>query len=550
MSRPVGQVDYPLEEAAEKLQRERRAPAYKLLSNQKNVTQLAHGEKYEMIGNNLGVTLTFVVYLLLMLGIGYVAWKRTSNLSDYILGGRSLGSLPSALSAGASDMSGWLLLGLPGYAYVAGFEAAWIAIGLLVGTWLNWLFVASRLRTYSQAAGDSLTLPAYFENRFNDTSHILRVVCAFFILLFFLFYTSSGLVAGGKLFQTVFGLDYTTAVIVGTVAVVSYTFFGGFLAVSWTDVVQGLLMFAALLVVPAMAIHAVGGWDATMTAMETKNPELLSAFTGTDGKAIGTMAILSLLGWGLGYFGQPHILARFKAIRSEEHVPMARRIAVVWSGLGLFGALLVGFAAIGYFETPLEDGERAFMLLVDALFSPVIAGILLAAILAAIMSTADSQLLVSSSSLAEDFYKALFRKSASQTELVWIGRLAVVGIAIVACSLALNPDSKVLKLVSYAWAGFGAAFGPALILSLFWREMTRAGAIAGIVVGGVTVVIWGNLSGDFLGVEGLLDLYEIIPGFILSTIAVVVASKLGAAPHADTLAGFDSAIRARYHNLP
>ncbi len=497
-----------------------------------------------MIGNSVGISITFLAYILLMLGIGYVAWKRTSNLSDYILGGRSLGPLPSAISAGASDMSGWLLLGLPGYAYAAGYEAIWIAVGLLAGTWLNWLFVASRLRTYSLSAGDSLTLPSFFENRFNDTSRVLRVICAFFILLFFLFYTSSGLVAGGKLFETVFGLDYTVAVIVGTIAVVSYTFFGGFLAVTWTDVIQGLLMFAALLLVPIMAINADGGWAATSAAMEAKNPEFMDAFTGTDGTALGVLSILSLLGWGLGYFGQPHILARFKAIRSEDDVPAARRIAVIWSGLGLFGALLCGFAAIGYFETPLDDGERAFMLLVDALFHPIIAGVLLAAILAAIMSTADSQLLVSSSALAEDFYKALFRKEASQEELVWVGRFAVVGIAIVACILGLNPDSKVLELVSYAWAGFGAAFGPALILSLFWRNMTRNGAIAGIVVGGATVVIWGNMSG------GLLDLYEIIPGFLLATIAIVLVSKFGDKPHAEILAGFDKAIKARYHNLP
>ncbi|MBZ2167649.1 sodium/proline symporter PutP [Marinobacter sp. F4216] len=497
-----------------------------------------------MIGNSVGISITFIAYILLMLGVGYVAWKRTSNLSDYILGGRSLGPMPSAISAGASDMSGWLLLGLPGYAYAAGYEAIWIAVGLLAGTWLNWLFVASRLRTYSQAAGDSLTLPSYFENRFHDNSRILRVVCAFFILMFFLFYTSSGLVAGGKLFETVFGLDYTVAVIVGTIAVVSYTFFGGFLAVTWTDVIQGLLMFAALLLVPIMAINADGGWGAATAAMEAKNPEFLDAWTDTDGNALGVLAILSLLGWGLGYFGQPHILARFKAIRSEDDVPAARRIAVTWSGFGLLGALLCGFAAIGYFETPLEDGERAFMLLVDALFHPVIAGILLAAILAAIMSTADSQLLVSSSALAEDFYKALFRKEASQEELVWVGRLAVVGIAIIACILGLNPDSKVLELVSYAWAGFGAAFGPALILSLFWRGMTRNGALAGIIVGGATVVIWGNMSG------GILDLYEIIPGFLFATIAIVVVSKFGDEPHAKILEGFDKAIKARYHNLP
>lgn len=489
-----------------------------------------------MIEGNIGVSLTFVVYILLMLGIGYVAYRRTSNLSDYILGGRSLGPLPSALSAGASDMSGWLLLGLPGYAYAAGYEAIWIAVGLLAGTWLNWLFVARRLRTYSQAAGDSLTLPSFFENRFHDTSRILRVVSAFFILLFFLFYTSSGLVAGGKLFETVFGLEYSTAVIIGTLAVVSYTFFGGFLAVAWTDVIQGLLMFAALLLVPIIAINADGGWGPTQAAMELKNPEFLNAMTGSDGSALGAIAILSLLGWGLGYFGQPHILARFKAIRSEQDIPAARRIAVIWSGLGLFGALLVGFAAIGYFETPLDDGERAFILLVDALFHPIIAGILLAAILAAIMSTADSQLLVSSSALAEDFYKALFRREASQGELVWVGRLAVVGIAVVACILAFDPDSKVLELVSYAWAGFGAAFGPALILSLYWKRMTRAGAVAGIVVGGATVVIWGNMSG------GILDLYEIIPGFILATISIIVVSLATAEPAKEIQDSFDRAM--------
>lgn len=491
-----------------------------------------------MPGNNVGITITFLLYIVMMLAVGYIAYKRTTNLSDYILGGRSLGPLPSALSAGASDMSGWLLLGLPGYAYAAGYEAVWIAAGLLAGTWLNWLFVARRLRTYSVSAGDALTLPSYFENRFMDRSRVLRVVSAFFILLFFLFYTSAGLVAGGKLFETVFGLDYGTAVILGALAVVSYTFFGGFLAVAWTDVIQGLLMFAALLLVPVMAINEAGGWGETTAAMAAFNPELLNAWTDTDGNALGMIAILSLLGWGLGYFGQPHILARFKAIRSPQDIPSARRIAVLWSGLGLLGALLVGFAAIGYFQTPLTDGERAFMLLVDALFHPVIAGILLAAILAAIMSTADSQLLVSSSALAEDFYKALFRRDASQAELIWIGRLAVVAIAVIATALAFDPDSKVLELVSYAWAGFGAAFGPALILSLYWKRMNRLGAVAGIVVGGSTVVVWGNQSG------GILDLYEIIPGFVFAAVAIVLVSLVTPEPSREIQAGFDKGIRS------
>jgi len=321
-------------------------------------------------------------------------------------------------------------------------------------------------------------------------------------------------VAAGTLNKTVFELSYTWAVIIGTLAVVSYTFFGGFLAVAWTDVIQGLLMFAGLLLVPVMAINAVGGWELTESAMASRNAAYLGFFSDADGNPLTLLAIVSLLAWGLGYFGQPHILARFKAIRSEHDVPVARRVAVGWTALCLLGACLVGFAGIGYFETPLEDGEKVFMLLVDALFHPVIAGVLLAAILAAVMSTADSQLLVSSSALAEDFYKALFRRDATQEELVWVGRFAVFGIAVIACILGLNPDSKVLDLVSYAWAGFGAAFGPALILALFWRRMNRWGALAGIITGGTTVVVWGNISG------GIFELYEILPGFIFAAVAI------------------------------
>ncbi len=480
------------------------------------------------------ITLTFLIYLALMLGIGIVAYRRTQNLSDYVLGGRNLGPIPSALSAGASDMSGWLLLGLPGYALSAGFGVFWLAVGLLVGTWLNWLLVAQRLRVYSQQADDALTLPAFFEKRFEDSGHSLRVISAVFVLLFFLFYTSSGLVAGGKLFETVFGFDYTIAVIIGTLAVISYTLFGGYLAVCWTDVVQGLLMSAALVAVPLIAMGEVGGLSATWAAMEAKNPELLNAFTNVDGTAVTLIGTLSLLGWGLGYFGQPHILARFKGIKSKDHVPAARRIAVLWSGVSMLGACMVGFAAIGYLDTSLSDTETVFMVLVDALFHPLIAGILLAAILAAIMSTADSQLLVSSSALAEDFYKALYRKQASQKELVNVGRAAVVGIALIALTLALDKNSKVLDLVSYAWAGFGAAFGPALILSLYWKRMNKAGALAGIIVGGVTVVAWKQLSG------GWFDLYEIIPGMLFATVAVVLASLLTPAPQRSVQATFEN----------
>lgn len=478
------------------------------------------------------VSATFAVYIAVMLALGYIAYKRTTNLSDYILGGRSLGPGTAALSAGASDMSGWLLLGLPGYALVAGYEATWIAAGLLAGTYLNWLIVARRLRIYSHAVNDSLTLPAYFEFRFEDKSRLLRVISAIFILLFFLFYTSSGLVAAGKLFESTFGLDYQWAVVLGTLLIVSYTFFGGFLAVSWTDVIQGLLMAAALVIVPIVALNSMGGWDQAHAAMEASNPNLLTFLTDVEGEALGFVAIISLLGWGLGYFGQPHVLARFKAIEKDSALPTARRIATLWTAVCLAAALVIGWIGVGYFgEEGLGDAETVFLSLIQALMHPVVAGILLAAVLAAIMSTADSQLLVSSSALAEDFYKALFRRDATQNELVWVGRFAVVGIAFLALLFAFNPESTVLGLVSYAWAGFGAAFGPAIVLSLFWKRMNRNGALAGIVVGGLTVVIYKQI--DTIG------LYEIIPGVILATIAIVVATLVSAPPSTTIEATFD-----------
>ena len=475
---------------------------------------------------------TFGIYLALMLYLGWRGYRSTRDLSDFILGGRRLGSWVAALSAGASDMSGWLLLGLPGYAYLAGLESVWLSLGLLAGTWLNWRLQAPRLRVYSELAGNALTLPEFLANRFHDRSRLLRIVPALFILLFFLFYTSSGLVAGGKLFEAVFEVPYPLAVTAGTLAILLYTSFGGFLAVSWTDLVQALLMAAALLLVPLLALS---GPEA---GLEQLNPALLDAFSDSDGNPLGVIAILSLLAWGLGYFGQPHILARFKAIRSVGHIPQARRIAVTWAGLGLAGATLVGMAGISYFDTPLADPEKVFIELVNLLFHPLIAGILLAAILAAIMSTADSQLLVSSSALTEDFYRTLLRPNAGNRELVLVGRGAVLLIALAAYGLALDPDSTVLGLVSYAWAGFGAAFGPTLLLALFWPRMTRNGALAGIVCGGLTVVIWKQLEG------GLFELYEILPGFLISLLAIILVSLLERAPSAEIEAEF-SAVEQR-----
>lgn len=492
---------------------------------------------------NMVVFITFCTYFVVMLGIGYEAYRRTATSSDYFLGGRSLGPWTAALSAGASDMSGWLLLGLPGLAFSVGFQAFWLGAGLLLGTWLNWLLVAKRLRIYSESLSDSLTLSEYFSNRFNDHSKILQRLSAMLILLFFLFYTSSGLVAGGKLFETAFGMDYRWAVILGAASVVSYTLFGGFLAVCWTDLVQGLLMSVALVIVPLVAVDFCGGIVHVSESIQMKNPELLNIFTDIYGQPLSAVVILSLMGWGLGYFGQPHILARFKAIKSTEDIPVARRIACTWTGFCILGAFLVGLAGMVYVDAHpnivLEDPEQIFMLLVSSLFNPLVAGILLAAILAAIMSTADSQLLVCSTAFAEDIYRDIFRKEANSQEVLHVGRASVVVISIVACALSMNPDSNVLELVSYAWAGFGASFGPALLISLYWNRMTRNGALAGILVGGVMVVVWKQLMAVAIWQQLLGDwsqLYELIPAFILSSISIVVVSLLGNCPSEDILA--------------
>ncbi|WP_186294803.1 sodium/proline symporter PutP [Vibrio algivorus] len=483
-----------------------------------------------MIENSFAITSTFFGYLVLMLAIGYVAYKRTSSSTDYFLGGRTLGPWPAALSAGASDMSGWLLLGVPGYAYASGLEATWICGGLLVGTWLNWLVSAKRLRTYSITT-DAITIPDFLSRRFLDNSKLIQTISAFFILLFFLFYTSSGLVAGGKLFETVFGLDYKIAVIIGTVCVISYTLFGGFLAVAWTDLVQGLLMSAALLIVPIAAMS--GGFTQVDIDLNNINPELLNMWTSAQGEPLTAIAIISLVAWGLGYFGQPHILARFKATRSNKDLTTARRIAVIWTALSMAGAIMVGLVGLiyvnGHPTLAIEDGEKIFMILVNAIFHPVMAGILLAAILAAIMSTADSQLLVSSSALAEDFYKQVFKKDATPEQVVVVGRIAVIGVSVFALVLAMNPESSVLGLVSYAWAGFGAAFGPAIVLSLYWSKMNRNGALAGIIIGGATIVIWKQLTG------GWFDVYEIVPGVIFSTISIIAVSLLTGGPSEEVI---------------
>ncbi|MCH9691722.1 MAG: sodium/proline symporter PutP [Gammaproteobacteria bacterium] len=470
------------------------------------------------------VGLTFIIYLGFILAIGVYAYRRTKNASDYFLGGRSLPPTVAALSAGASDMSGWLLLGLPGAAYISGLSSAWIAIGLFAGILLSWVTMARRLRIYSYALNDSLTVPAYLHRRFNLGTPWLRTICAFFILLFFLFYVASGLIAGGKLFETVFGWNYQWAVIIGAAAVISYTLFGGFLAVSWTDVFQGLLMSLALILVPAIVFQSEGGIGESWTQMHLQYPNLMHWMRDSSGQALGVTAVLGSLAWGLGYFGQPHILARFKALRSPNDMPAAATVAAIWSLVGFSGALAVGLLGHLQITQALPDGERVFMALVELVFHPVIAGVLLAAILSAIMSTADSQLLVSSAALAEDIYHVWFGRKASAEKMMRVGRWAVVALALIAIGIAMDPSSKVLDVVSYAWAGLGAAFGPTILLSLYWSRMTGAGAIAGVLTGGITVLIWKQLSG------GLFELYELLPGFLFSLTAIVLVSAVTKCP--------------------
>jgi len=476
-----------------------------------------------MHANNTAIIGTFLVYMAVVLLLGFIAWRRTRNLKDYILGGRSLNAWVTALSAQASDMSGWLLMGLPGLAYAAGLEAGWMVLGLLAGTYLNWKLVASRLRERTEVLDDSLTLPDYFERRFNDRSRALRLLAGVFILVFFVLYTSSGFVAGGKLFEALFGVDYRWAVFWGTLSVLVYTFFGGFLAVSWADVLQGSLMFLALVLVAALSWWTLGGAGGIRHTLNAVNPDLLNPFVSADtGQALGVIGIVSLVGWGLGYFGQPHILARFMAANAAGNIPAARRIAMSWQTVVLVAAVLVGLAGIGVLDRPLTgpDVEKVFIFMAVDRFPAVLAGICLSGILAAVMSTAAAQLLVASSAFAEDFYKGVLRKQAHGRELLWVGRLAVLGIAILAFLIALDPASKVLALVAWAWAGFGATFGPAVLLSLYWDGMTRNGALAGMLVGGVTVIVWPLFAG------GIFELYELVPGFVLSLLAIVLVSRL------------------------
>ncbi|SDO07791.1 sodium/proline symporter PutP [Vreelandella arcis] len=481
----------------------------------------------------IGVWISLIAYFVLMIGIGlYAMRKATSTSEDYMLGGRTLSPKVAALSAGASDMSGWLLLGLPGAMFVSGLGSAWIGIGLFVGAFFNWVLVAPRLREQTVHYGNAITIPAFLANRFPTRALSLRTVSAIVIVIFFSVYTASGLVAGGKLFESAFAgvvniggmSDYGAGVLITLGVVLVYTVVGGFLAVSMTDFVQGCIMMLALVIMPAVVLFGEGGGgygQASQTLNEV-DPTLLS---WTEGLTF--IGWLSAVTWGLGYFGQPHIIVRFMAIRTLKDVPIARNIGMSWMAISLIGAVSLGIFGRAYAVRngmDVEDPETIFIILAELLFHPLITGFLYAALLAAVMSTISSQLLVASSSLTEDFYRLFLRKEATDKECVNVGRISVVLVGLVAAVIASDPDSQVLGLVSNAWAGFGAAFGPLIILSLMWSRTNGAGAIAGMVVGAATVMIWIALgwNASFMGGPGV---YEIIPGFIAAFIAILAVSS-------------------------
>ncbi|MFE5342980.1 sodium/proline symporter PutP [Isoptericola sp. NPDC056578] len=489
-------------------------------------------------------TIAIVAYLVAMLGIGYAAYRRTDDLDDYMLGGRKLRPGVAALSAGASDMSGWLLMGLPGAIYATGLVEAWIAIGLTVGAWLNWKFVAPRLRAYTEVASNSITIPSFFDNRLHDPAHLLRIAAGLIVLVFFTFYVSSGMVAGGTFFESSFGLDYLTGLLVVGGVTLAYTLFGGFLGATWTDVAQGLLMLAALVAVPVIAIVDLGGWGAVTEGIRAADAATgthhLSFFAGAS-----ATGVISALAWGLGYFGQPHIIVRFMAIRSPQDAKAGRRIGIGWMFLTALGAVLTGLVGVAYATVnglAVDNPETIFLVLAQLLFHPLIAGLVLAAVLAAIMSTISSQLIVSSSALVEDLVKMTGLRLSTRTE-VMLGRAGVLVVAVVAGLIALDRTSSILDLVGFAWAGFGSAFGPVVILSLYWRRLTRWGALSGMLAGAVVAFAWGRSS--------LADsLYEIIPGFALGLLVAVVVSFLTPRPDGTVLDEFDSARRLARGDRP
>lgn len=468
-------------------------------------------------------SLAISLYFLLMILIGIYAYRKsTSNVDEFLLGGRRLGPAVTALSAGAADMSGWLLMGLPGAMLVSGISGSWIAIGLTIGAYLNYLYVAPPLRVYTEKADNALTIPDFLEKRFKDTSRTLRLISGLVILVFFTLYTSAGMVSGGKLFHSAFNMSYQTGLLLTSSIVVFYTFAGGFLAVSLTDFVQGTIMVIALIMVPVVVFFNLGGVHSVFSDIYNQNPDYMSLFRGTT-----FISAASLFAWGLGYCGQPHILVRFMAIDKVKQLNSARRIGISWMIFTVGGAMLVGLVGIAYvgrMNVNIGDPETIFIYFARVLFHPFIGGFLLSAILAAIMSTISSQLLVTSSSLTQDFYNAFLRRNATPKELLLVSRLSVIVVAVISYLLSLTPNDSILNLVGHAWAGFGSAFGPVIVLSLLWKGTTTRGAIAGMITGGLTVLIWTYFDHPFKSV------YSMIPGFSLSLLVIFFVSKVTPPP--------------------
>lgn len=486
--------------------------------------------------NNWPIALAFILYLVLMMSIGLYYSRRQKNLSSYILGDRQLGPWLTSMSAEASDMSGWMLMGLPGYAYLHGLSAFWTGIGLIVGTWANWVLVSQRLRNYTEVADNSLTIPDYLSNRFEDKKNGLRLICALFIILFFIIYTSSGFVAAGKLFNTIFGIPYLHALLLGAFVVVFYTFLGGFSAVALTDFIQGTMMFFTVLYVPVAATIALGGPMPTLDILSKEGSDFFSFFPDSTGISALLVMIVSSLGWGLGYFGQPHILVKFMAIGDPRELKKSTRIAMTWVLLSLSFAIAIGVVGKAYLSTPLENAnaERVFILMAESLSAPFITGIIWSAILAAIMSTSSSQLLVTSSAVSRDLFQAFLKKDASEKTLIRVSRLSVLLVSAIAVYLGSDPNSYIFSIVSYAWAGFGACFGATVLLSLYWKRMTLKGAYAGVIVGGLTVLIWKHF--EWFG------LYELVPGFFFSVAAIVIVSLMDKKPSETILKTFEKAM--------
>ncbi len=511
-----------------------------------------------MSTNNIIILSSFAVYLIIMIIIGAVSAKGTKNNEDYFLGGRNLGGWTAALSAQASDMSGWLLMGLPGSIYLAGTGEMWIAIGLLVGTILNWYIVSSRLRKYTIVAGNSLTIPSFFQNRYRDDKGIIKIVSAIIIAVFFAVYTASAFSSGAKLFATLFGTDdnykkvYFIGLCIAAVVILVYTFMGGFKAVCYTDFVQGLLMLVAILFVPILAYLALTyhtSFSEALTSNGVTNPEnYLSFFKNEDGSTTSAVSIISNLAWGLGYFGMPHILIRFMAVKSDAEIKKSRTIAIVWVIISLVASCAIGLVARGYLTTSLDTAtsETAFIRVIQQFFSSnyvlvFIGGIFLCGILAAIMSTADSQLLVTASAVSEDMYKGAIKKNASEKSALNVGRIAVVVVAVIAFLIALDPESSIMTLVSDAWAGFGSAFGPVILLALYWKRSTLAGAISGMTTGALTVIVW-----DYLPIMNgqtpyaATGLYSLLLGFAIAMIVNIVVSLLTKKPSKQIIDEFNS----------